>query len=52
MEPKYNYNDLARIHEFREKVRAMGGTDEDALKLWKIAFETADRIVDKLSKGA
>lgn len=37
--------DLQRIHEMREKLRQLGISDEDMLKLWKAALDTADKIV-------
>lgn len=37
--------DLKRVHEMRENLKKLGISDEDILKLWKAALDTADKIV-------
>lgn len=37
--------DLKRMAEMREKLTELGASEEDILKLFKIALETVDKIV-------
>ena len=37
--------DMERISEMRKMLEDMGATDEEIIKIWTIALETADKIV-------
>lgn len=42
---KVTVEELKRLHDMQDTLRALGASDEDMITLWKIALETADKII-------
>lgn len=45
-----NTNELQQIHDMREKLKSMGASEEEIMKLWIAALETADKIIKEATK--
>jgi hypothetical protein len=38
---------LKDLHEMQDTLRKMGAKDEDIIKLWEIALETANKVINE-----
>lgn len=38
---------LKDLHEMQDAMRKMGAKDEDIIKLWEIALETANKVINE-----
>ena len=39
--------ELKELHEMQDTLRKMGAKDEDIIKIWEIALETANKIINE-----
>ena len=39
--------ELKELHEMQDTLRKMGAKDEDIINLWKIALETANKVINE-----